>query len=90
MEAKGIYEQVRLAVEAAQRGKLDQMASAQSTVDIDWEVERDDKPQAGAPDEKDVSEQHHRVWAFSDHLCSCHVACLPAAVHAPCMWCCSQ
>jgi hypothetical protein len=61
MEAKGIFEQVRIAVEAAQRGKLDQLASAQETVDIDWEKSaHDEKPQTGAVEEKEMHD-HHRV-----------------------------
>lgn len=56
MEAKGIYEQVRLAVEATQRGKMDSLAA--STVDVDWDAERDDKPQTGDSEERDMLDQH--------------------------------
>lgn len=69
MEAAGIYEQVRLAVEAAQRGKMDQLASSQSTVVIDWESERDEKPQMSAPDDKDLADQHRVCPSFHTACC---------------------
>ena len=56
MEAKGIYEQVRLAVEAAQRGKMDQLAS--KSVDIEMESE-EESAHIGVPEEKkDIADQH--------------------------------
>lgn len=56
MEAKGIYEQVRLAVEAAQRGKMDQLAS--KSVDIEMESE-EESAHTGVPEEKkDIADQH--------------------------------
>ena len=77
LEAKGIYEQVRLAVEAAQRGKMDQLASSQQTVDIDWETSHsEEKPQAGVPEEKDSLDQHHRVRLFRRTVCGACCALL--------------
>lgn len=82
MEAKGIYEQVRLAVEAAQRGKMDQLASSANTVDIDWDSDRkEDKPQAGVPEEKDSLDQH-RVPLL--HIPACALDLLPSGVHVRC------
>lgn len=77
LEAKGIYEQVRLAVEAAQRGKMDQLASSQQTVDIDWDSS-DEKPHA-VPEEKDSLDQHHRVpllWLLSAVCLATGLLCL--------------